>query len=62
MITRLDREIGHLMDLVKELGLDERTIFVFTSDNGPLYDRYGGTDAEFFASAGPFSRTQRLLL
>jgi len=54
MITRLDREIGRIMDLVKELGLDERTLFVFTSDNGPLYDKYGGTDAEFFESAGIF--------
>jgi len=40
--------------LVKELGLDERTIFVFTSDNGPLYDQLGGTDTEFFNSAGGF--------
>lgn len=54
MITRLDHEIGRLMALVKELGIDERTIFVFTSDNGPLYDQLGGTDAEFFASAGIF--------
>lgn len=55
MITRLDREIGRIMDLVRELGLDERTIFIFTSDNGPLYDKLGGTDCEFFASAGPFN-------
>jgi len=54
MITRLDREIGRLMNLVKELGLDENTLFVFTSDNGPLYDKLGGTDADFFASAGKF--------
>jgi len=54
MITRLDREIGRMVDLVRELGLEERTIFVFTSDNGPLYDRLGGTDCEFFNSAGPF--------
>ncbi|MGE5193524.1 MAG: arylsulfatase, partial [Deltaproteobacteria bacterium] len=54
MITRLDREIGRLIDLVEELGLTERTIFVFTSDNGPLYDRYGGTDTDFFLSAGDF--------
>ena len=38
--------------LVKELGLDEQTLFVFSSDNGPLYDRLGGTDADFFESAG----------
>ena len=52
MITRLDREIGRIMDRVEALGLDERTIFVFTSDNGPLYDKLGGTDTDFFNSAG----------
>jgi arylsulfatase A-like enzyme len=51
MITRLDREVGRLMALVKELGLDDRTLFVFSSDNGPLYNRFGGTDSEFFGSA-----------
>ena len=53
MITRMDREVGHIVDLVRELGLEERTIFVFSSDNGPLYEKFGGTDSEFFASAGP---------
>lgn len=51
MITRMDRDIGRMMALVRELGLDENTIFVFTSDNGPLYNRLGGTDTEFFDSA-----------
>jgi arylsulfatase A-like enzyme len=50
MITRMDREVGRLMDLVKELGLDRDTLFVFTSDNGPVYDKLGGTDCEFFNS------------
>lgn len=54
MVTRMDREVGRVMDLVKELGLDERTIFVFSSDNGPLFNKYGGTDEEFFQSAGGF--------
>jgi arylsulfatase A len=54
MITRMDREVGRMMALVKELGLDENTIFVFSSDNGPTYDRIGGSDSEFFRSAGPF--------
>ncbi len=53
MVTRLDREIGRIVSLVQELGLDENTIFVFSSDNGPLYDNWGGTDATFFNSAGP---------
>ncbi|MCX7824024.1 MAG: arylsulfatase [Verrucomicrobiae bacterium] len=55
MITRMDREIGSLLALVKQLGLDENTIFVFSSDNGPLngaHQGHGGTDAVFFNSAG----------
>jgi arylsulfatase A len=51
MITRLDRDAGQLWDLIRSLGLDENTIFVFSSDNGPVYDRLGGTDSEFFNSA-----------
>ncbi len=52
MVTRLDRDIGRLLALVDEFGLREKTIVVFTSDNGPLYDQLGGTDTEFFNSAG----------
>jgi arylsulfatase A-like enzyme len=52
MVTRLDREIGRLLAMVDEFGLREKTIVIFTSDNGPLYDRLGGTDEEFFQSAG----------
>lgn len=51
MITRMDREVGRVLALLQELGLEERTLVVFTSDNGPLYDRLGGTDTDFFQSA-----------
>lgn len=54
MVTRMDREVGRLLALLAELKLEERTIVIFTSDNGPLYDQYGGTDAEFFNSAAGF--------
>lgn len=54
MITRLDREIGRLMELLDESGLRERTIVVFTSDNGPVVDGHGGAATKFFGSAGPF--------
>jgi len=37
MITRLDRDVGRLMDLLKELHLDEQTLVVFASDNGAAY-------------------------
>lgn len=55
MITRMDKEVGALMKLVAELGLDEHTIWIFTSDNGPLHGRHeglAGTDATFFNSSG----------
>ncbi|MBL8235676.1 MAG: sulfatase-like hydrolase/transferase, partial [Bryobacterales bacterium] len=35
MITRMDRDIGRLLEKLQELGLDEHTIIFFTSDNGP---------------------------
>ncbi len=50
MITRMDREIGSILDLLEELGLTEDTLVLFTSDNGPTFN--GGTDSEFFESAG----------
>ena len=34
MITRMDRDIGRLFDLLKRLDLDARTIVFFSSDNG----------------------------
>lgn len=54
MISHMDRDIGKFMALLKELKLDDNTIVIFTSDNGPTYDRLGGSDSEFFQSAGPF--------
>jgi arylsulfatase A len=49
MVTRMDRDIGRLMRRLDELGLGERTIVVFTSDNGPTFD-VGGADSDFFDS------------
>lgn len=37
MITRMDRDIGRLMALLKEIGLDEQTLVFFASDNGAAY-------------------------
>jgi arylsulfatase A-like enzyme len=55
MVTRMDKEVGQMMALIKELGLDEHTIFVFTSDNGALngtHQGLSGTDAKWFNSCG----------
>ncbi|EEF57661.1 arylsulfatase [Pedosphaera parvula] len=54
MITRMDRDLGRMLALIKELNLDDDTIFVFTSDNGPAPQDMGGTDTKFFNSSGPF--------
>lgn len=52
MVSRLDDHVGEILRTLEELGLADRTIVAFTSDNGPLYDELGGTDTEFFNSAG----------
>ncbi|HEV7347329.1 arylsulfatase [Telluribacter sp.] len=52
MITYMDKKVGEVLTLVKELGLDENTIIIFTSDNGTTFN--GGVDAKFFESVGPF--------
>jgi arylsulfatase A len=52
MIHRMDTDIGKIFALLKELKLDENTLVIFTSDNGP--DNGGGNKATFFNSAGPF--------
>jgi arylsulfatase A-like enzyme len=46
----MDREVGRILELIAEFGLEDDTIFVFTSDNGPLPPRYAGTDSAFFQS------------
>ena len=46
MITRMDRQIGEILELLKELGLDRNTLVMFTSDNGP--HRAGGADPIYF--------------
>jgi arylsulfatase A len=51
MVSRMDRSIGQVMDLLDSLGIDRNTLVFFSSDNGPTYN--GGTDSEFFHSAGP---------
>jgi arylsulfatase A-like enzyme len=57
MITRMDADVGRLLDKLKTLGLDERTIVFFTSDNGP--HKEGGVDPTFFHASGPLRGTKR---
>ena len=49
MVSRMDRDVGHLLAQLQQLGLADNTLVIFTSDNGPSYT--GGTDSAFFESA-----------
>lgn len=51
MITRMDRDIGRLMNLLKELNIDENTIVFFSSDNGSAMPIRGD---DYFRSKGEF--------
>jgi arylsulfatase A-like enzyme len=57
MITRMDRDVGRLMALLKKIGIDDSTIVFFTSDNGP--HREGGADPDFFDSNGVLKGIKR---
>lgn len=55
MISYLDEQIGEIVDKLKELGLYENTLIMFSSDNGPQH--CCGVDPEYFDSAAPFKST-----
>ena len=50
MITRMDADIGRIFALLKQRGLDDKTIVFFSSDNGPHHE--GGNDPAFFNASG----------
>jgi arylsulfatase A-like enzyme len=56
-IENLDNQIGALIAELKQLGIYENTILVFTSDNGAHHE--GGHDPEFWNSNGPFRGFKR---
>lgn len=52
MITKLDKYVGEVLDFLREQGLAENTIVVFTSDNGPT--NIPEVDHDFFQSSATF--------
>ncbi|MEG1617801.1 MAG: arylsulfatase [Bacteroidales bacterium] len=52
MISYFDEQVGGLIAKLKEEGLYENTLIVFTSDNGPTFN--GGSDSPWFNSGGIF--------
>lgn len=57
MVTLLDKQVGEVVAKLKELGLSENTIIIFTSDNGPHLE--GGADPDYFDSNGPLKGYKR---
>lgn len=57
MIAILDQQVGDIMNKVKELGIEDNTMIVFTSDNGPHQE--GGADPKYFNSNGELKGFKR---
>ena len=57
MVARLDVYVGEIVQKLKDLGLYENTILIFSSDNGPHQE--GGADPDFFDSNGPWRGYKR---
>lgn len=55
MITRLDRDVGRILDRIADLGLDNDTIVFFTSDNGAAAAAW----TDYFRSSGALRGAKR---
>ena len=53
MITRMDKDVGRITALLKELAIDQNTLVVFASDNGAAYRD------ELFQHSGPLRGFKR---
>lgn len=51
MISFMDQQVGRLMHLLEELGIDDNTLIIFTSDNGTTFLKTQ-VDYDFFQSVG----------
>lgn len=63
-VRRIDDGVGDVMQLLRDLQLDQNTLVVFTSDNGPsiesyLPENYAPNHPDFFNSFGPFDGIKR---
>ena len=61
---RIDSAVGDLIQLLKDLKIDDNTMIVFTTDNGPSKESYLAENFEpnFFNNFGPFDGIKRDVL
>ncbi|MGH8021122.1 MAG: arylsulfatase [Opitutaceae bacterium] len=59
MVSRLDHDVGRILEALRDPGLAENTLVIFSSDNGP--HKEGGADPELFNSSGAFQGHKRSL-
>ncbi|MCE4566702.1 arylsulfatase [Maribellus sp. CM-23] len=57
MVDYLDMQVGEIVAKLKDLGVYDNTLIIFTSDNGP--HKEGGADPDYFDSNGPFKGYKR---
>ena len=57
MVSEVDANVGEIIELLKEKGVYDNTIVIFSSDNG--VHNVGGHDPYFFDSNGPFRGNKR---
>ena len=57
MVSRLDAQVGEIFDKLREKGLEDNTLVIFTSDNGPHEE--GGADPAWFNHDGLLRGTKR---
>lgn len=63
-VSRIDRSIGDIEKLLKDLKIEDNTIIVFSSDNGPSMESYlpkdyAANSPSFFKGYGPFDGVKR---
>jgi uncharacterized sulfatase len=59
MISRMDGDVGRILDYLRKEGIAENTLVIFTSDNGPHNE--AGHDLETFHPSGPLRGIKRAL-